>query len=95
MHRAPAGFQPPEGRCFYANLSTMLPHLPHAFDAGFEAEISQSGAAPVPDGPSGSDQAQVDHHSQICPNCAHLLTGHNCKLVCTECGYYMSCADYY
>jgi hypothetical protein len=94
-HRAPAGF-PPAGRLsFYANLSTMLPHRPHAYDAGLDAEISHSGAAPVSAGLSGSDQAQVDHHSRICPNCDHRLTGHRCKLVCTECGYYLSCADYY
>lgn len=40
-------------------------------------------------------QAQVGHHSNICPNCGERLTGHRCKLVCGACGYYMSCADYY
>jgi hypothetical protein len=76
-------------RFFYANLSSMLPHRPHAFDAGFDAGVSHPGAT------SESNEARVDHHCQICPNCTHQLTGHHCKLVCTECGYYLSCADYY
>jgi hypothetical protein len=66
----------------------MLPQRPHAFDAGFDTEVSHTGAA-------GPAEKHVDHHCQICPNCAHRLSGHHCKLVCTECGYYMSCADYY
>jgi hypothetical protein len=69
----------------------MLPHRPHAYDAAFEVEISQSGSSSA----SGPGQGQVDHHCQICPNCAHRLTGHHCKLVCAQCGYYLSCADYY
>jgi ribosomal protein S27AE len=74
----------------------MLPHRPRAYDSVLEAEFSHSG---VSLGPSlvaiGSDKARVDHHSQICPNCTHRLTGHHCKLVCVQCGYYLSCADYY
>ena len=30
-----------------------------------------------------------------CPVCSRRLTEHKCKLVCEQCGYYMSCADYY
>ena len=66
----------------------MLPHRPTALDADFVAEFSQSGAA-------CAAQPPVEHHCQVCPTCSHTLTGHHCKLVCTQCGYYLSCADYY
>jgi hypothetical protein len=79
---------------FYANLSGMLPELPRALNSDFELEsameISQSGA-----GRPLVEAAPIDHHCQICPTCSHRLSGHHCKLVCTQCGYYMSCADYY
>jgi hypothetical protein len=67
----------------------MLPNRPSVFDdeiaANFDAACSTGSA----------DAAPIDHHCQICPNCSHRLTGHKCKLVCTHCGYYLSCADYY
>jgi hypothetical protein len=69
----------------------MLPYRPRVFDAANASEISHSGVSAADD----SDAARVDHHCQICPNCTHRLTGHHCKLVCTQCGYYLSCADYY
>jgi hypothetical protein len=72
----------------------MLPQLPRALNSGFPADspadISQSGApGPAPSGPV-DDALPVDHHCQVC-----RLIGHRCKLVCTHCGYYLSCADYY
>jgi hypothetical protein len=30
-----------------------------------------------------------------CPVCSRRLNEIKCKLVCSQCGYYMSCADYY
>ena len=91
MHRAPAEKQTSGCRFSYANLSSMLPHLPRAFDAAIDATVSHAG--PIPGASSGAPK--LVHHCQICPNCTHQLTGHHCKLVCTECGYYLSCADYF
>lgn len=30
-----------------------------------------------------------------CPVCSRRLSERKCKLLCEQCGYYMSCADYY
>ena len=72
----------------------MLPQRPTALDADFGVDFSQSGAACHLE-TAEEPEAAVDHHCQICPTCSHRLTGHKCKLVCTHCGYYLSCADYY
>jgi hypothetical protein len=66
----------------------MLPERPSALNPDFEREFLLSATKP------GVDRSPV-HHQQICPNCSHTLVGHHCKLVCTQCGYYLSCADYY
>jgi hypothetical protein len=72
----------------------MLPNRPHVFDSDFAREFSQNGAA-CPAAVGTAEEPPVDHHCQVCPTCSHRLTGHKCKLVCTHCGYYLSCADYY
>ena len=69
----------------------MLPQRPSVFDDESVARAAQSGVIC----PMEADEAPVDHHCQICPTCSHRLSGHKCKLVCTHCGYYLSCADYY
>jgi hypothetical protein len=37
----------------------------------------------------------LEHTCTWCPNCSAKLESSRCKLVCRQCGYYMSCADYY
>ena len=46
---------------------------------------------------SGSDgqKQTVEHPISFCPICSQRLQPKRCKLVCTECGYYLSCSDYY
>jgi hypothetical protein len=90
---------------FHGNLSNMLPRRPTALDPEFTVDFSHrepmTQAADVPPDQDSSQAVglpgdlKVDHHCQICPTCGYKLTGHHCKLVCTQCGYYLSCADYY
>jgi hypothetical protein len=70
----------------------MLPERPRALDPDFLAD--RPGDFPRDDR-EDPPAAAIDHHCQICPTCGYRLTGHHCKLVCTQCGYYLSCADYY
>jgi methionyl-tRNA synthetase len=30
-----------------------------------------------------------------CPRCSTRLAERSCKLICPDCGYYMSCSDFY
>jgi hypothetical protein len=30
-----------------------------------------------------------------CPRCSARLAERSCKLICPNCGYYMSCSDFY
>jgi hypothetical protein len=36
-----------------------------------------------------------DEPMLYCPVCSTRLTERKCKLICSQCGYYLSCADYY
>ena len=40
--------------------------------------------------------ANVEGEAMLwCPTCSTRLEQRKCKLFCPQCGYYMSCADYY
>ena len=32
---------------------------------------------------------------RFCPNCSTQLVDQQCKLKCPQCGYYLSCSDFY
>ena len=67
----------------------MLPQRPASLDPEWNQSIAPRTEAPA------AESAPPDHPCQICPTCGRRLSGHRCKLVCSQCGYYMSCADYY
>jgi hypothetical protein len=54
--------------------------------------VRESEATPPPREPS---RPQDDEPMLYCPVCSKRLTERKCKLVCAQCGYYLSCADYY
>ena len=37
----------------------------------------------------------VPDPSSFCPNCSTHLVEQQCKLKCPQCGYYLSCSDFY
>ena len=74
-----------------ARLPLPEPGMGPNFDSLGLPAVPQSGAAATGCGP----ERPVDHHCQVCPTCGNRLVGHRCKLVCANCGYYLSCADYY
>jgi hypothetical protein len=70
----------------------MLTALPAGLRSGkSQAAIPQRGANP----PENLDDRPIEHLCQVCPTCSARLDSYRCKLVCNQCGYFMSCADYY
>jgi hypothetical protein len=69
-----------------------------ATDASYLAAAQQPAPSPAPELAavnSVQPLAPGDDLSRYCPVCSQRLIARKCKLLCTVCGYYMSCADYY
>lgn len=39
--------------------------------------------------------AKAADPGQYCPNCSAKLRESRCKLKCPQCGFYLSCSDFY
>jgi len=60
-------------------------------DAGtVQVETAMSTAAAAQD--IGDDNGLAIGY---CPGCSARLGARSCKLICPDCGYYMSCSDFY
>jgi len=49
----------------------------------------------VPEPEEQTREPEAEEPMLYCPVCSKKLTARKCKLFCEQCGYYMSCADYY
>jgi hypothetical protein len=60
-----------------------------------EAERRRPGTASTHAEPE--QEIRKAHPERTCPNCGAPLIERKCKLLCPnqECGYYMSCSDFY
>ena len=55
------------------------------------ASLAQGQATP-------SVQPEAYDHGELmrtCANCGSAMEERKCKLICTGCGYFLSCSDYY
>jgi len=45
--------------------------------------------------PAAAPGVKAADPGQYCPNCSMKLRESRCKLKCPQCGFYLSCSDFY
>jgi ribosomal protein S27AE len=57
--------------------------------------MNDASNAKEPNGNLTAPSHSLPDASRFCPNCSTQLVDQQCKLKCTQCGYYLSCSDFY
>jgi hypothetical protein len=63
-------------------------------EAAAKGAALQAGVAGPDEAGAAASELQGEYALRYCPVCSQRLESRRCKLVCNQCGYYMSCADY-
>jgi len=62
----------------------------------FQPVPEPEGLRQAPAAPSVQSQAaDPGELMRTCANCGSAMLERKCKLLCTGCGYFLSCSDYY
>jgi len=83
-----------ECRCYLDTVRVRLP-TPALMCYKLRAVRIHEDKAPVTVASAQVPAIVEEHAMTFCPVCSEKLTARKCKLICTVCGYYMSCSDYY
>ncbi len=97
--RCPLSYYPVFPLLYSLPLCYNHPAVEHAAKWGLARAQAEPAQAAVQSAVSlqhgQSAAAPSEDPSRYCPVCSQRLQSRRCKLICSVCGYYMSCADYY
>jgi len=74
--------------CYKRRSEMAEPDVVKAKAGAWAAPANAGGAA-------GESSGEPELAMSYCPRCSARLAARSCKLLCPDCGYYMSCSDFY